>query len=92
VQPSTLTVEQACTDWLRSRDKIRPTTAAGYEYVLQAVQSELGTLAVQDLTRRHIDDLIVKLRGGELVRPAVRRVRRGVRSRRCSCSWSQRAG
>jgi integrase len=70
VQPSTLTVEQACTDWLRSRHKIRPTTAAGYEYVLQPVQSELGALAVQELTRRHIDDLIVKLRGGELVRPA----------------------
>jgi integrase len=37
--------------------------------VLQAVQSELGALATQDLTRRHIDDLIVKLRAGELVRP-----------------------
>jgi integrase len=69
VQPSTLTVEQACTDWLGSRHKIRPTTAAGYEFVLQPVQSELGALAVQDLTRRHIDDLIVKLRAGELVRP-----------------------
>lgn len=39
VQPSTLTVEQACTDWLRSRHKIRPTTAAGYEHVLQPVES-----------------------------------------------------
>jgi hypothetical protein len=29
VHPSTLTVEQACADWLRSRHKIRPTTAAG---------------------------------------------------------------
>jgi integrase len=36
---------------------------------LQPVQSELGTLVIQDLTRRHIDDLIVKLRAGELVRP-----------------------
>ena len=69
VQPSTLTVEQACADWLRSRHKIRPTTAAGYEYVLQPVRSELGELAVQDLTRRHIDELIVKLRAGELMRP-----------------------
>jgi integrase len=69
VQPSTLTIEQACAGWLRSRHKIRPTTAAGYEFVLQPVQSELGALAVQDLTRRHIDDLIVKLRSGELVRP-----------------------
>ena len=46
VQPSTLTVEQACADWLQSRHKIRPTTAAGYEYVLQPVRSELGDLAV----------------------------------------------
>jgi integrase len=72
VQPSTLTVEQACSDWLHSRHKIRPTTAAGYEYVLQPVRSELGELAVQDLTRRHIDDLIVKLRAGELMRPGGR--------------------
>lgn len=69
VQPSTLTVEQACADWLRSRHRIRPTTAAGYEYVLQPLRSELGALAVQDLTRRHIDDLIAKLRAGSLERP-----------------------
>jgi integrase len=69
VQPSTLTVEQACADWLRSRHKIRPATAAGYEYILQPVRSDLGEMAVQDLTRRHIDDLIVKLRSGKLARP-----------------------
>jgi integrase len=72
VQPSTLTVEQACADWLQSRHKIRPTTAAGYEYVLQPVRSELGDFAVQDLTRRHIDELIVKLRAGSLERPGGR--------------------
>lgn len=81
MQPSTLTVEEACADWLLSRHKIRPTTAAGYEYVLQPVRSELGSLATQDLTRRHIDDLIVKLRGGELVRP-------GGRARK---AWSARS-
>jgi integrase len=58
VHPSTLTVEQACADWLRSRHKIRPTTAAGYEFALQPVRSQLGGIAVQDLTRQHIDDLI----------------------------------
>lgn len=36
VQPSTLTVEQACAEWLRSRHKIRPTTAAGYEYAVES--------------------------------------------------------
>ncbi|MGB8206587.1 MAG: site-specific integrase [Mycobacterium sp.] len=69
VQPSALTVEQACADWLCSRHKIRPTTAAGYEYILQPVRSDLGEMAVEDLTRRHIDDLIVKLRSGKLARP-----------------------
>jgi integrase len=72
VQPSTVTVEDACADWLRSRHKIRPTTAAGYEYVLQPVRSELGQLAVQDLTRRHIDELITELRYGSLARPGGR--------------------
>lgn len=81
VQPSTLTVEQACADWLQSRHKIRPTTAAGYGYVLQPVRSELGDLAVQDLTRRHIDDLIVKLRAGSAERP-------GGRARK---AWSARS-
>src|ERR1700704_4371714 len=37
LQPSTLPVEQACADGLHSPHKIRPTTAAGYEYVLQRV-------------------------------------------------------
>jgi len=83
VQPSTLTVEQACADWLRSRHRIRPTTAAGYEYILQPVRSELGDLAVQDLTRRHIDDLIVRLRGGGLVRPGGR-ARKAWSARSCS--------
>jgi integrase len=72
VQPSALTLEDACADWLRSRHKIRPTTAAGYEYVLQPVRSELGELAVQDLTRRHIDELITQLRDGTLARPGGR--------------------
>jgi integrase len=69
VQPMTLTVEQACVEWLNSRHKIKPTSAAGYEYVLQPVRSELGDMPVQKLTRRHIDDLIVKLRQGGLERP-----------------------
>jgi integrase len=68
VQPTTLTVEQACAEWLNSRHKIKPTSAAGYEYVLQPVRSELGDMPVQKLTRRHIDDLIVKLRQGSLER------------------------
>ncbi|MCW2651450.1 MAG: integrase family protein [Mycobacterium sp.] len=83
VQPSKLTVEQACADWLRSRHKIRPTTGAGYEYILQPVRGELGELNVQDLTRRHIDDLILKLRNGEL-RRADGRLRKKWSARSCN--------
>jgi len=68
VQPTTLTVEEACSDWLKSRHKIKPTSAAGYEYVLQPVRSELGDMPVQNLTRRDIDELIAKLRAGSLER------------------------
>lgn len=32
------------------------------------MHSELGEMAVQDLTRRHIDDPILKVRSGELAR------------------------
>ena len=35
-------MEQACADWLRSRHRIRPTTAAGYDFAPQPVRSELG--------------------------------------------------
>ena len=68
VQPSALTVEQACADWIRSRHRIKPTTAAGYEYVLQPVRTELGGVPVQKLTRRDIDDLIRQLQEGGLLR------------------------
>lgn len=68
VQPTTLTIEQACAEWLQSRHQIKPTSAAGYEYVLQPVRSELGDIAVQNLTRRDLDELIVRLREGTLQR------------------------
>ena len=38
----------------------------------QPIRSELGELAVQDLTRRHIDELIMQLRGGTIARPGGR--------------------
>ena len=83
VQPTTLTVEQACAEWLKSRHKIKPTSAAGYEYVLQPIQSELGEIPVQKLTRRHIDDVVVKLREGGLERSNGRR-RKAWSARSCN--------
>jgi integrase len=83
VQPTKLTVEQACAQWLASRHKIKPTSAAGYEYVLQPIRSELGDIPVQKLTRRHIDDVIQKLRQGGLER-SNGRARRPWSTRSCN--------
>jgi hypothetical protein len=93
-------METACADWLLSRHKIRPTTYAGYEYILQPVRSELGQLAVQDLTGRHIDDLILRLRSGELLRPGgqarkkwcARSCNYMLGAMSCWASWLPRAG
>jgi integrase len=82
-------------NWPRFRGQV-----AGGTYV-QPVQSELGALAIQDLTRRHIDDLIVKVRSDQLVRPGGKaRKARSARScnyssapyRRCLASLLPRAG
>ncbi|MDT5252120.1 MAG: integrase [Mycobacterium sp.] len=47
------------------------------------MRGELGDLAVQDLTRRHIDELIVKLRAGTLERPGGR-LRKAWSARSCN--------
>jgi integrase len=83
VQPTKLTVEQACAAWLASRHKIKPTSAAGYEYVLQPIRSELGDIPIQKLTRHHIDDVILMLREGGLGRPNGR-ARRPWSARSCN--------
>jgi integrase len=46
-----------------------PTTAVGYEFVLLPVRRQLGAIEIQNLTRRHVDELIVKLRAGSVQRP-----------------------
>jgi integrase len=69
VHPTTLTVEQACADWLLSRHGIEPTTRSGYRDALQPVRSELGEVPVQKLTRKDIDTLVRRLRDGDVLRP-----------------------
>ncbi|MGH3556003.1 MAG: tyrosine-type recombinase/integrase [Mycobacterium sp.] len=64
VQPSELTLEQACADWLVSRHRLKPTSAKGYEWILIPVRAELGHIAVQNLTRRNVDELVRALRAG----------------------------
>jgi integrase len=68
VHPSVLTVEEACANWLMSRHGIKPKSKSGYDGVLAPVRVELGHLPVQKLTRRHVDELVRRLRDGQVVR------------------------
>jgi integrase len=68
VHPSILTVEDACANWLMSRHGIKPKSKSGYDGVLAPVRVELGHLPVQKLTRRHVDELVRRLRDGQVVR------------------------
>jgi integrase len=54
VQPSRLTVGQACDDWLAAKHGLKPSTVHGHRTSLTPVMVELGDVAVQDLTKRHI--------------------------------------
>jgi len=83
VQPSTLTIELARDAWLRSRHKIRPATAAGYEYVLQPVEKRARRASCSGPdppTHRRSD---CEARSGELVRPGGR-ARKAWSARSCS--------
>ncbi|MFC9761381.1 tyrosine-type recombinase/integrase [Rhodococcus jostii] len=67
VTASTMTVERACADWLAGR-RIRPSTLAAYEHALQPLRDRHGTLPVQKLTKRHLDDLVSDLTAGALTK------------------------
>ena len=68
VHPSVLTVEDACANWLMSRHGIKPKSKSGYDGVLAPVRAELGQLPVQKLTRRDVDELVTRLRDGQVAR------------------------
>lgn len=63
VPSSGLTVEQACADWLAGK-RVRGTTASNYTNALQPVRDRFGTVAVQKLTKRNLDDLVTELLAG----------------------------
>jgi integrase len=68
VHPAALTVEEACANWLMSRHGIKPKTKSGYDGVLAPVRAELGHLPVQKLTRRDVNELVTRLRDGQVAR------------------------
>lgn len=64
VPTSEYTVEQVCSDWLDSLHWARETTLAGYRYNLAPLREAHGALAVQKLTRLHLDRLVAALKKG----------------------------
>ncbi|MET8424388.1 tyrosine-type recombinase/integrase [Nocardia sp. NPDC004860] len=59
-----VTVAEIIGDWLKSLHSVRRVTLGGYEYDLAPVKQRYGTLPVQKLTRKHLDELVVALREG----------------------------
>jgi len=63
VPQSDLTVETACAEWLAGK-RIRRTTHAAYTYALQPLRDRHGSLPVQKLNKKHLDDLVTDLIAG----------------------------
>lgn len=62
-----VTVDEVCRDWLDSLHWARRTTLAGYQYNLAPLREQYGTIPVQKLTRKHLDDLVAALKKGGTV-------------------------
>jgi len=69
VHPSRVTLAEACEDWLAAKHGLKPSTLHGHRVNLAAALAELGGVEVQNLTKRHIDDLVTALRAGGLASP-----------------------
>ncbi|MEE2058930.1 tyrosine-type recombinase/integrase [Rhodococcus artemisiae] len=65
---SSLTVEQACAQWLAGR-RIRPSTLAAYTHSLQPLRDVHGSLLVRKLTKLHLDELVAGLMAGTIPKP-----------------------
>ena len=66
VHSSKLTVDQACEAWLASKHSLKQSTFAGHRSQAAALRDELGTVEVQKLTKADLDDLVGRLRRGEV--------------------------
>lgn len=66
VHNSKTTVADMIDNYLTSKHALKPSTAAGYRVSLAPVRQKLGDKPIQKLTRRHLDELIVELRAGDL--------------------------
>ena len=69
VHSSKLTVDQVCEAWLASKHSLKESTLAGHRSKLAALRDELGHLEVQKLSKAHLDELVGRLRRGEVAGP-----------------------
>lgn len=66
VQASKLTVEKACSEWLDSLHGIEESTLRGYKIWLAPLREALGHVEIQKLTKNQLDDLVKRLRAGDM--------------------------
>lgn len=66
VHSSAMTVDQACEAWLASKHALKPSTLRGHRSKLAALRHELGHIEVQKLSKGALDDLVGRLRRGEV--------------------------
>jgi integrase len=66
VHSSKLTVDQACEAWLASKHSLKASTLLGHRSKLAALRDELGHVEVQKLSKAHLDELVGRLRRGEV--------------------------
>lgn len=62
------TIDAACTEWLRGKRGVRPTTLYGYTHALAPIQSELGTMPIQKVTKADLDAVVDQLVEGGLIK------------------------
>ena len=75
---STLTVGQACANWLAGRYGLRKSAKAAYRNGLQPLRDRHGEMPIQALDKRHFDELVGDLMAGGVV-PVHVKEGRGVR-------------
>ncbi len=66
VRPTERTLAAACQDWLAAKHNLKASTRRNYEVALQPVVDTLGAHPIQRIRKRDLDDLVAKLRAGEV--------------------------
>lgn len=66
VQRRRTTVDEACEAWLQAKHGLKDSTRHGYTTWFTALRQELGHIELQQLTKGDLDELIRRLRAGEV--------------------------